>query len=398
MKGKILKERGITLIALVITIIVLLILAGVTLSIVLHTGIIDNSQKAVDTYQAKAEDEVKQMDDLALKIQMQFGILDNTEGEANKTITGSEEFKYNNPVIPVGFKTSNEGASWKSSDGETVDGWNSGLVIEDKDGNQFVWVPCYIEDKENDELVEYKKTLGKSHEDMRLKEENFEEILTDELPIGITNEKSQIEKYGGFYIARYEAGIPAIKDANGTNVDGIPTSKKNQVPWNGIDYTQAKANAEKMYNNENVDEKVKSKVKSGLVTGTMWDTTLQWLLKTEAVTNKELNEDSSNWGNYRTSTIPGVTSYSLNAESEWIEKMGKKFGSTEDKSDYKWLLKTGNTEYTKRNNIYDLAGNLWEWTTEVFDTEHDSYRIRRSGSFEALRLRNSNIIPLSYSC
>ncbi len=50
MKGKILKERGITLIALVITIIVLLILAGVTISIVLHTGIIDNSQNAVDKY------------------------------------------------------------------------------------------------------------------------------------------------------------------------------------------------------------------------------------------------------------------------------------------------------------------------------------------------------------
>ncbi len=50
MEGKNLKERGITLIALVITIIVLLILAGVTISIVLHTGIIDNSQKAVDQY------------------------------------------------------------------------------------------------------------------------------------------------------------------------------------------------------------------------------------------------------------------------------------------------------------------------------------------------------------
>ena len=111
MKEKNLKERGITLIALVITIIVLLILAGVTLNIVLHTGIIDNSQKAVDTYQAKAEDEVKQLDELTLKIQTQFGILDNTEGKENQTITGGES-KYNNPIIPVGFKTSNEGASW----------------------------------------------------------------------------------------------------------------------------------------------------------------------------------------------------------------------------------------------------------------------------------------------
>ncbi len=64
MKGKILKERGITLIALVITIIVLLILAGVTISIVLHTGIIDNSQKAVDQYayeQQREEEALKSL-------------------------------------------------------------------------------------------------------------------------------------------------------------------------------------------------------------------------------------------------------------------------------------------------------------------------------------------------
>ncbi len=385
MKGKNLKERGITLIALVITIIVLLILAGVTLSIVLHTGIIDNSQKAVDTYQAKAEDEVKQLDDLTLKIQTQFGILDNTEGTENKTITGGQS-TYNNPIIPVGFKTSNEGASWKSSDGKTVDGWNSGLVIEDKDGNQFVWIPAQLKDGGNNELVKYEKTLGPNNY-------RITDVKEDDLPDGI-DEESQIEK-GGFYIARYEAGIPEdMKElleiqltdeinnqqtmANLRSKEGVPVSKKNQVPWNNITYTQAKENAESMYN----DSKY---VKSGLLTGRMWDTTLAWLLTTNAITDNEVNqEDSKNWGNYRSSIISGVTSYSeyigYPTGVKWIDEITTKPGGTN--SDYAWLLKTGNTEYTKRNNIYDLTGNLWEWTYEINKINEDSSeRVHRGCSY-----------------
>ncbi len=400
MKKNELKERGITLIALVITIIVLLILAGVTLSIVLHTGIIENSQKAVDTYQAKAEDEVKQLDDLTLKIQTQFGILDNTEGTENKTITGGQS-TYNNPIIPVGFKTSNEGASWKSSDGETVDGWNSGLVIEDKEGNQFVWIPCYIKEndgQENTELVEYTKTLGTKNNGIT--QENFSTIVTDDpdkLPEGVGNEESQIGTYGGFYIARYEAGIPeteTMKELLNPTTEpentqegmkelrsksGVPVSKKNQVPWNNITYEQAKENAESMYNDSEY-------VKSGLLTGTMWDTTLQWLLKTEAVKDNELNNDSTSWGNYRTSTIQGVTSYSRhtdwNTGLHWEDEISTKPGINRDESatyrQYLWLLKTGNTEYTKRNNIYDLAGNVWEWTTEFYNS---SDRVLRGGCY-----------------
>ncbi len=390
MKGKSLKERGITLIALVITIIVLLILAGVTLSIVLHTGIIDNSQKAVDTYQAKAEDEVKQLDELTLKIQTQFGILDNTEGEKNKTITGSEEFTYNNPVIPVGFKTSNEGASWKSSDGETVDGWNSGLVIEDKDGNQFVWVPVDGKD------VIYAKWLG-NHNDKDITNAGLNALKAqpDALPNGIEDEEAQIGKYHGFYIARYEAGMPedlvkklnpedAKEDMNEMqkliSVEGIPVSKKNQVPWNNITYTQAKVNAEKMYSNDNVQ--------SCLITGTMWDTTLSWLEKSKALTSDQINQDSTSWGNYKDAEVPGITEYSKLAGTfltgvNWEHGNRTKPSGTEKTADYIWLLKTGNTEYTKRNNIYDLAGNLWELTTEQFRTGTSSYRVSRGGCYNS---------------
>lgn len=88
----------------------------------------------------------------------------NINGTTNTTITGGE-YKYYNPIIPIGYKTiSTKDASWRSTNGVYVDGWNDGLVIEDKNGNQFVWVP------------------GNN--------------ITSSIG---TTEQTQIEKYGGYY-------------------------------------------------------------------------------------------------------------------------------------------------------------------------------------------------------
>ncbi len=366
MKKQQFKEKGITLIALVITIIVLLILAGVTLSILLQTGIIENSQRAVNLYQSKAEDEIKQIDELAIQMQKQFGMLDNTEGKENKTITG-EKSTYNNPVIPVGFKTSNDGASWKSSDGKTVDGWNDGLVIEDKEGNQFVWVPAYVGEDENGEygknnVPKYEKILGPNSMDLT-KDDLETKIIDDKLPKGIENEESQIE-YGGFYIGRYEAGTELEYD-NRNNTEKIkdvkPLSKQGQMPWNNIDYENAKERAENMYKT--------NEVQSVLVTGTMWDTVMKWL-ELSGVDNVENQTRENAWGNYYDVEVTGVSGYYSDYKME-------NFVSAESKPENEsYILKTGESDYTKRKNIYDLAGNLWEWTNEIYDS---SICIRRGG-------------------
>ncbi len=390
MKRKNLKERGITLIALVITIIVLLILAGVTLSIVLHTGIIDNSQKAVDTYQAKAEDEVKQLDDLTLKIQTQFGILDNTEGKENKTITGSEKSTYNNPIIPVGFKTSNDGASWKSSDGETVDGWNDGLVIEDKEGNQFVWVPAYVGEDINGE---YTKNKVPKYEkwDGSLTSVKVSEIPNDTLPMLSEEENTsqdkikeceekQIGNCGGFYIGRYEAGTELLyDDRNNTETikDVKPLSKQGQMPWNYISYYNAKERAESMYKT--------NEVQSVLVTGTMWDTVMKWFENNDINVQTQTTENA--WGNYKDVEVTGISGYwdySLNGKKMTNEgwKTGNKPANTAG------ILRTGESEFTKKKNIYDLAGNVWEWTNEMNivrggncgENASDCPAMRRNGS------------------
>ena len=98
--------------------------------------------------------------------------------ETNSTVNG-EIATYMDPIIPVGFKAINDGTVWPTD-------WDKGLVIEDESGNQFVWVPV------NGTTVQYVKWGIDS--------------TTDAFPTDISNETSQITKYGGFYIARYEAG------------------------------------------------------------------------------------------------------------------------------------------------------------------------------------------------
>ena len=67
--------------------------------------------------------------------------------EANKNETLQEKYNYKNPIIPEGFHTvETETASWEKQEDGAIKGWNNGLVIEDDKGNQFVWVPCTVED------------------------------------------------------------------------------------------------------------------------------------------------------------------------------------------------------------------------------------------------------------
>jgi len=229
----------------------------------------------------------------------------------NSTVNGRAP-SYNNPIIPKGFRAINTTTIWPTD-------WNTGLVIEDASANQFVWVPVDGTD------VKYIKwcVVGQVYNDAR--------ITDDTLPIGITNESNQITKYGGFYIARYEAG----KVSTSTLV-----SKKDAIVWNSTDYTDAKTVSELMYNT--------AEVKSHLITGTQWDTTMEWIKDS----GKNVT-DSTTWGNYSNSTFPANVSG---------------FGNKQV---------AGYSENWKANNIYDLAGGMVEWTNENFGSD----RVIRGGDF-----------------
>ena len=102
----------------------------------------------------------------------------------------------------------------------------------------------------------------------------------------------------------------------------------------------------------------KDSVTSALVNTGAWDRTLNWLLETEAATRDEVCTDSTGWGNYLTSNFYFIGKYSTNSGKSYLEPTA----STLKPENKAWLLGTGESSYTKKNNIYDLAGNCIEWT------------------------------------
>ena len=243
--------------------------------------------------------------------------------EESKTFNLKSQGTYYNPIIPKGFAPINEGdAIWGSADG-----WTNGLVIQDENENQFVWIPAT--------------------EDTYVKDLKFPKHCTptgDDLPSGITDETADVKKYGGFYIGRYEAGIPT-GDTAPSNKTGKPVSKQGAKVWTNITYDNAKASAESMISNDYVQ--------TGLLTGKAWDRTCHWI--EDYIKNLNANstlEDSRYYGNYTNSQSPAnVTGYGSKQVAGFSDK---------------WSVK----------NIYDLAGNVWEWTSEASSTN----RIIRGGS------------------
>ena len=229
--------------------------------------------------------------------------------------------------IPEGFRISTDSAS-------TVQG---GVVIEDKDGNQFVWVPVAT-------LADYKRTWYTGYDSFS----SYSEALPED-------EKTSVERYKGFYIGRYEAGD---KESTGTTKATFRTSssdtsnsvtiKADQVPYNYVTRTQAVSLAEGFATKQGY------KAKTKLVSSYAWDTTIAFLQK--------VNSDygsSSEEGNYNDKTF------------SYTDITG---ASQTKASNSQVLVPTGQT--TPVCNIYDMGGNVLEWTTESCSSTKYPYALR----------------------
>ena len=233
-----------------------------------------------------------------------------------------------NVWVPEGFRISTDSAS-------TVQG---GIVIEDKDLNQFVWVPVAT-------IADYKRTWYKGYG-------SFSEYL-EALP---EDEKTSVERYKGFYIGRYEAGdkestvAKTLRSSN--DVTKTVTIKANQAPYNYVTRTQAISLAESFATKQGY------KAKTKLVSSYAWDTTIAFLQK--------VNSDygnSSEEGNYLDTTF----SYTDITGASQTKAEGSNV-----------LVPTGQT--TPVCNIYDMGGNVWEWTTESYSSTNYPY-IERGGNY-----------------
>ena len=237
---------------------------------------------------------------------------------ATQTINGESVGNSYNPTIPAGFKpVDTEGASWgDGTNPPSEEAVNAGLVIQDADGNQFVWVPCTTTGEEG--LISYaqdKQYNDGSRGESETKQYFYKDYSdwTDET--GEANEAS-VEKYGGFYVARYEAGVPSdapfyVNEDGGRyytsgtnpskNVDTYkPVSKANNQSWNYISQRNAVSVSSKMYAGS-------SSVKSQLIDSYAWDTIMNWMESEKT----GIAIDSSNYGNYYNNT--GITANTLYA-------------------------------------------------------------------------------------
>ena len=183
------------------------------------------------------------------------------------------------------------------------------------------------------------------------------EMLAQELEQNYYEIIKSIKKYGGFYIGRYETG-----GLNGTAV----VRKMNTNIESQIWYIMYKKCLTLKGNNDNV--------KTSMILGSLWDETIEWLVKSKAtnsagetLTYSLTGSNSTTWGNYNKVTF------------KYIAENAEKPQLTENKEESKSTrIPTGSTEYTKANNIYDMAGNVWEFTTESKSTY---YRVYRGGSY-----------------
>ena len=282
-------------------------------------------------------------------------------GTTNTTVTGATTgFSYNNPVVPAGFSAVNTiDAEWSNLSTD----YNKGLVIMDSKGNQFVWVPV------DGTTVTYAKwcTNGYAY--------NNSKIEDDAVPNGVTetDDSNQVKNYGGFYVGRYEAGLDvdlgsvSQKTANKDNRNKTtkdPIIVEGASPWNYIDYTYSKQNAERMYNS--------NAVQSGLLTGKQWDTTMKFIQDVGGKNGTEdnVNVNSKGWGNYYDSarTLDRYKMYSTDYGASWT--LNQNTTSINNSQ----LLRTGSSTETKVLNISDMAGNLWEWTNEIYNSSDRVYR------------------------
>ena len=387
-------RKGITLVALVVTIVVLLILAGVSINLILgNNGIIAKAKDAETKSAEASENDLKGMNGLVSEMEGALAGNGGAGGSGAGTKVPAEATAETAPYFPDNTFTKKEG---------TID---TGLVIQDANGNEYVWVvvpkslynntnynsnnakkPSSSTDYVNIEycLQQYTATYrnGTSYSDVYYPDDKNVGWFADET--AYNNLKNSMLKSvyenGGFYVGRYEAGIGTNRPSIEAQVNGkypvpttAPVSKADAYPYTWVTRTQA----------QNLASNVNSGTKtSSLMFGVQWDLVLAFMSKDTAkiISTDDLTTNSTTIGNYYNSTFDlnrGKYAQYGQLGNEWKncdsalgsivvsnETTGKMKKTEQSSDSNSILITTGGTEQSKVMNIYDIAGNVWEWTLE----------------------------------
>ena len=400
------KNKGITLIALIITIIILLILVGVSLNLLIKGDLFGSAEKAVEGTNAKVEEQQTAVDELMGELdevekEIEEQQRQQEEAEKQKNLPGtrvSENTKYirdgKTAWIPKGFTVSgikseqsidNGLVIYDIPEGTTPD-WSNPDSVKTK-YNQFVWIPVEVTASDTETSIEaFKRSAWTANAETggerttglntSFTEPNATNDTDDKTGIAkqIANLTKSIYKHGGFYIGRYEAGSKTPRtSSSGVTEIGI---KQDMYPYiyvkwgdsmSSIGTTGAVYLSNSLYNTNEYG------ATSMLCTGACWDSMLDFIKDREHSVM-----DSRTWGNYSNSETFEIT---RGAYAVYNNNTLGSFNNVENKyskiKDTSILLTTGATERNCSKNIYDVAGNCYEWTTESNSSSNRVYRGRQ---------------------
>ena len=294
-------------------------------------------------------------------------------------LMNTEKTTYKGLTLPEGFAPT-------KIDGE--DSFDDGLVITDGYGNEYVWVEVprtttvyptaglNITSFTNDEYTKIENDLHTYTADYRNGtnfSDTFYDASNDENEANKSDWFQSEEEYnnakkkmlgsvyenGGFWVGRYEAGIEDennIRKETSSTATLVPVSKQNAYPYTWVTRTQAKVLAEKVESGSYT---------SSLMFGVQWDLVLKYIETKKSATitdiKTKLNSNSTIIGNYN-NNLWNIT----NADAKYSTDYGSGFKACpySKTSNADVLLTTGAYESFALMNIYDISGNVWEWTLE----------------------------------
>ena len=330
-------NQGITLVALVVTIVVLLILSSVSLNLVLgDNGIIVKAKEAAETTAAAQEKEA-----------MERNLL---EKELENSLSTPAVEPTDGVKIPTGFYyvggTKASGIVISDNKNDKNKYRNQKVVGTDLLGNQYVWIPCTTDSSSSD--LQYARTewgveVDGADNSRAIKDEltltdssvtysdadtanGINADVSKEIVAQIKAEKASVAQYGGYYIGRYEVG----KNGDTTVV------KYGQTPYAEITWSTAYGLAKKIITN--------SEVNSYLCSSYAWDTAVNFI------------QNNSTAKNYATSIEGFNGNWNPQAVKDPSGNVIKPAGTSQQ-------LNTGLT--TQFCNIFDMGGNEAEFTTEL---------------------------------
>ena len=346
-------NQGITLVALVVTIVVLLILSSVSLNLVLgDNGIIVKAKEAAETTAAAQEKEA-----------MERNLL---EKELENSLSTPAVEPTDGVKIPTGFYyvggTKASGIVISDNKNDKNKYRNQKVVGTDLLGNQYVWIPCTTDSSSSD--LQYARTewgveVDGDDNSRAIKDEltltdasvtysdadtanGINADVSKEIVAQIKAEKTSVAKYGGYYIGRYEVG------KNGDTA----VVKYNQTPYASITWSTAYGLAKKIITN--------SEATSYLCSSYAWDTAVNFI------------QNNSTAKNYATSIEGFNGNWNPQAVKDPSGNVIKPAGTSQQ-------LNTGLT--TQFCNIFDMGGNEAEFTTELNPGTSETVVLRGGGYY-----------------